>query len=626
LGDRILVKSASQLALQLVSAGVLAAVFTGCAKEDVAAPGYCAPQQRPLNGAKTGVARVFMPDPIIGSGIATLAPTASNLDAHARAANLSNLLGTGVLAGKYADVRDGSVCGASYGAYDLDGQFSYSHSDARFQEAMTYYWSDKFRSELDGLGYLGSSGSSAVRAVRILANCPVTENAFFVRTADEQGQPLDLVCLGHSTATPGARYADDAMVTVHELQHATTTGVYNDHLKQFWYDEAGALNEAVSDFMALMQQQPLLGSQDPKLFSRWALGAFMPGRSSSRGAHRCPTYDPTYPACGGFPAFSADSNKISYVYPDGMGWPHANGFRGPGYASSAFSTYASQEEIHNASVLMTGALWDVYEGIRANHGGDAAAARALASKLVLEALKHLPRPYTTPITFRALASQMSLYAATVGLTASDQASMTAALTERGLLGGPQVAAHWASVGPGNASVTPGMRILDNPPRLKGWLVDMFQTLEATALVPQGIETNNGKLDPGELVAVWFDIQNGDATTAGGVTLTVTALDAYATFQEQANIGIVSSTQAQLMYGKINGTAVVSALSSSNPTYHVATGNTYFRTNPYFDRTYSHAFWVKVSPSAPSGATMRFQVQARPSNGATSTVIFSATIQ
>lgn len=164
---------------------------------------------------------------------------------------------------------------------------------------------------------------------------------------------------------------------------------------------------------------------------------------------------------------------------------------------------------------------------------------------------------------------MALYAPVVGLDA-DQASVSAALTERGLLGGTLLTSSWAAVGAGNASVTPGLRILDTPTLLKDWLLDMFGSLAAVALVPQGIETGiNGKMDPGELVTVWFDLKNLEAASAGGVMLTVVPLDPYATIETHANRGLVSTTEAQIMYGKVNGTAIVTALDSSNATYKVA---------------------------------------------------------
>lgn len=135
LGTDFLRKTASIIDLDFLSVGRASAslalwvgvsvALASCAKKEAEDASYCAPEERPLGGSTTGVARVFSPDPIVSSGNAFLAPTATNLDDYATEVRLDNLLGTGVLAGKYVDVRDGSVCGGGYGAYDYSARFSY---------------------------------------------------------------------------------------------------------------------------------------------------------------------------------------------------------------------------------------------------------------------------------------------------------------------------------------------------------------------------------------------------------------------------------------------------------------------------------------------------------------------
>jgi hypothetical protein len=395
------------------AAGLIATALAGCAKGSSDSQGVnCAASSLEPNVATdTGTARVFSPDPILASGQDALSPTSLQLDSFAKGVTLERLGGHGVLEGKYVDVRNGLGCDGWFGAFDAQNAFAYPHSDARFQEAMSYYWGDQYRSSLDKAGYLQPS-----LPVHVLAHCSKEDNAFFMRGKDSGGNRVELVCLGDSVATPGASYADDATVTVHELQHATTTDTYSfsENLNSFWYDEAGSLNEAVSDFMALVFEEPLVSPTfDPRVFSRWALGTFIPHHAGTRGAHKCPAYDPTYPSCTGFPAFSATNNTISYVYPDGMGWPYANNFQGPGYARDAFSTYKGQEEIHNAGILLTGALWDVYEAIKANHSGNQAEAQSLSTKLVMESISHLPKPTSSsgsPVSYRGLATQLVTYA------------------------------------------------------------------------------------------------------------------------------------------------------------------------------------------------------------------------
>jgi hypothetical protein len=359
------------------------------------------------------------------------------------------------------------------------------------------------------------------------------------------------------------------------------------------------------------------------------LGTFIPNHKNSRGAHKCPAYDPSYPNCGSFPTFSAQNNTISYVYPDGLGWPYANQFAGPGYVSKAFSTSKVQEEIHNAGVLFAGALWDVYDGLLANYGGSETQARMLSSKVVLEAIKLLPKPTSasrSPVTFRGFADQMVAVAPAVGLTAQDQAAMVSALTARGLYGGTLLGNNWGTVGPGK-SATPGLRIQDNPTLIKEWLLSILGG-DGSALVPQGVTTGlNSQLDPNELVAVWFDLLNNDAQTAGGVELTVKSLDPDVTFESNPDLnrGLLGSDTAQIRYGKVNGTNIVTALTSSNQTYHVGTGNSYFRTNPFFDSKWTTALWVRVGKNAAHGKVIHFQVSLAPTNGPVSVIDFPATI-
>ncbi len=611
------------LFLSLVVA-LLGAASCSPSQSSPAPQSSCAPTSLSVTASSTGPALIFQPDPMIDSGNANLTPTSSQLDQYRKSVTLSHLSGEGVLQGQYANVLNGLQCNMAHNAYDPGNQFAYSHSDPRFQEAMAYYYGDQFRASLDGLGYLQPAGS-----IDIIAHCMQDDNAFFERIVQADGTTVQHVCLGDSVATPGASYADDGIVTAHESEHATTMDTYSpiQDLNQFWYDEAGSMNEAISDFMGLLfTDQWVPSSFDPRLFSRWALGTFVPNDVNTRGAHLCPAYDSAYPDCGNYPNFSADKNTISYVYPDGVGWPYANNYAAPGYASQAFKTYSAQEEIHNAGTLLEGALWDVYTALQSNHGGSADAARAAAIPLVLEAVKQLPHPSSanlSPVTFIGFAANVVQAAKTLGYSTTDQNSVAAALEARGLYNTPQLSAGWAAVGPG-VSYSPGVKILDNPNTLKNWLGSMGGD---PTIVTQGLTTGlNGKLDPGEVDAIWFDIQDTASLTAGGVLVTVTSNDPNVTFLDgNTNIGAVSSSQAQIFYGKINGTTIVNALSSSNATYHVPASNSYFGTDPLLSGTWRAALWISVSPNAKAGEVATFQIQAEPSNGAAATVNFPVTI-
>lgn len=574
-----------------------------------------------------GAAEVFFPDPVAASGNSSLSPTSLRLDLYRQPVELERLSGKGILEGQYVEVRNGISCSGGFLAFDEGNRFVYSHSDPRFQEAMAYYVGDRFRSSVANLGYL-----TVTDPVQIVAHCMKQDNAYFAREIDAMsGKTIQKVCLGDSLATPGASYGDDAVVTIHELQHATTHELYtgstpNLILNQFWYDEAGALNEAISDFAGLVTlESHVPAGIDARQFSRWALDKFYPNQRATRGAHRCPEYDSGYRSgCASFGTFSSDSNLVSYVYPDGLGWPYADNFAGPDEVRSAFKNTRSQEEIHNAGILLSGALWDMYDALKARRSGDGESARALSLKAVYEALRQLPRPSLanlSPVSFRSLASAILSVAPSVGFSAGDVDAARQAFSDRGLVGGAELAAGWAAVGEGLA-VTPGLKVEDNPNKLRSWLYSLGSD---PGLVTHGIETGmNAQLDPGEIAAIWFDLKNVSAVTAGGVQLRIVSQDPEVTFLDgMTNIGAVSSSEAQIQYFKINGTAIVQAL--NGPNFPTGAGNSYFGTNPYFSRTWSTALWVKVSPSAAHGRTVSFRVEATPSNGAAATATFTARI-
>lgn len=625
MNDRWIIAVSGVLVIGLSGAGCGSGDSNPPPRNDTA--GSCATERLPVGTAgATGSALVFQPDPLARSGSQSVSPTSAILDELRSEVTLDRLGGQGVLEGSYVDIRNGTSCREDFGAFDSSNRFQYNHSDPRFQEAMSYFYGDTYRASLDSAGYLLPKN-----AVKIVAHCMQDDNAYFVRGTDENGQMVEKVCLGDSVMTPGASYSDDASVVVHELQHATTVDTYSltQDMNRFWYDEAGALNEAISDFMSLSFLAPSVQSPaDPRVFSRWALGTFLTDYVGSRGAHRCSAYDSAYPNCSNFKSdesgFSATGNTLSYVYPDGVGWPYANNYRAPGYLRQAFLSYRGQEEIHNTGLVVTGALWEVYEAFKANHGGDASQAYGLTTRLVMETLRHLPKPTLanqSPVTFREFASQLEQSATLLGFSAQDQASVTQALTTRGLVGGTGVAADWAEVGAGKPE-TPGVKITDNSQQLKNWFLRMGTNPQ---VVTQSGGANN-KFNPGEVAAIWFDVRNQSGNTAGGVTVTVTSEDPDITILDgNYNIGAISPSKAQIQYGKINGTEIVAALSSPNSTFHVPTGNSYFETNPHFDFLWTTAIFVKVNASATGGKSVNMRVELTPSNGVTETVTFPVTI-
>ena len=629
--------------------GVLSLVVSGCLgrgaeSTETSAQTQCAPGIRSLGrGSTQGSAYIFLGDPISASKNLNLSPLSTTLNDWVTPVVLKHLAGDGVLRGSQIEVRNGLQCLGEFGAYQRDHQFNYKYGDFRFQEAMTYYYADSYQSHLSDIGYLRSPDP-----VRVYAHCELEDNAYFTWARDSNsGQLYQMVCLGDSLETPGASYSDDSQVVIHELQHAATGDQYSSEtdLNQFYYDEAGSMNEAISDFMALGYTDAFLNSSpdlDPRVFSRWALGTFFQGVDGSRGSHQCPSYDPHFPQCEGFPFFSRASRSsqvsLSFAYPDGLGWPYHGGSPGSDSLVTLFKTYPSQEEIHNAGTIVTGALWDAYALMKQNHGGNAQQSYSLMSQLVLESIRHLPQPDLSvnhsPVTFMELGRQLVLYAPYIrGLTHSDQDSLLQALTQRGLYQAPRIEdSQWLGVGAGTnfrlkTSKTPGFKLIDDPMVLKRWLAQ--QGADPQIIQPDPSQTLNSMLDPGEVVMVWFDLKNNSNLTAAGILLTVSSLDPEVEILDSRfNIGFLSGSsepKAQVMYGKVNGSDILSVLNPPQLDTMIPMGNTYFSTNPYFSQSYRTGIWIHALATAPHGKWVRFRVQAEPANGVASTQEFDLQI-
>ena len=619
--------------------GFILILFEGCA-QDPSIKHTCAPSILAVQAGSDGNAFVFSPDPIAASGNLALNPISSHLNEFRTPVTLSRLKGNGTLDGKFISVSDVLNCQGRFGAFDAKNQFLYSHGDSHFQETMAYYFGDLFQEGLHQSGYLLTKDS-----LKILVHCGLEDNSFYFRGKNEDGQLIEGVCLDDSLKSPGASYADDGAVTMHELQHATTSGNYSDTIQmgQLYYDEAGALNEAISDFMSLMftdSRFTLNSAVDARVFSRWALGTFDPEKSHLRGAHRCPVYDSKYPSCDDFPRFSvADpirkkENTVSYIYPDGMGWPYPNNYSSENTIEKVFEKYGSQEEIHNAAVLMTGALWDIYSQLKKNHGEAAPPLSQAITQLVMESVRHLPSPNfvnnRSPINYIIFAQNLLAYAESIPFfTPVDLISIREMLTARGLAGYPELKGDWMEVGAGTNlfiqnSASPGVFILDSPTVLKKWLEDLNRN---PAIIPQSPASgSNFQLDPGEVAALWFDIQNNSEWTAGSVLLTVTSDDPDLKIMDgslnRGYLTLSGKNSAQVVYGKINGTSIVSALTPSR----VKTGNSYFKTNLNFSGRPTNAIWVKVSEQAPHGKRVALHVRAEPSNGIANEREFWITLQ
>jgi hypothetical protein len=106
------------------------------------------------------------------------------------------------------------------------------------------------------------------------SNCGVENNAYYDPAAQ-------VVCLGHVTVSPELYFATDPTVTWHEMGHAfnhismnfrhrakTQTTLQSSSLGSLAYDEAGSINEGLSDWYSFMMNRR-------GHFAEWALGRYI---------------------------------------------------------------------------------------------------------------------------------------------------------------------------------------------------------------------------------------------------------------------------------------------------------------------------------------------------------------
>jgi hypothetical protein len=549
---------------------------------------------------------------MVDSGNAFISPGSSTLGNFTTSATLTNLTGVGVLKGTLVDVVT-DVCSQTYGARSTSNNFTYTHSDARFNEVMTYHHGNLYRGQLSTAGALYPTASFLM-----IANCDVDDNAYYTQGIDNSGNIIPYVCMGKSTRYPTTTtFSDDTQVVVHELQHSVTGAAYSasEDFNKLNYDEAGAMNEAISDFTALMQSDPDVVSPFVNTdFSRWALGQFFT-TSALRGAAKCPVWTPDYPACASFSktpssGFSAASRTVSFAYPDGLGWPYA----GPSTSATlrtAWRTSGGFEEIHQTAPVFSGALFDVYLALKTSTGDGPTSKRRLL-RLLMETIKVLPKysvSNPSPITMPGFATSMLSIAAgsTAGtFTAGEQTLISNALAARGLTGIPAVADGWASVGAGSVEHA-GIYFFETPP---------------------AVGVANSRINAGEKGMIWFDIQNSSANTAAAPLIKVTSSDSRIFFSDSTiNHGRISSAVAFTRYAKINGSNIVAALNNGTGVQNTGMTTSYFGTS-YYGINSDTALYIEVAPGTPVGTTVNFTVEVDPVNKTSvkSTLTFPVTTQ
>jgi hypothetical protein len=198
-----------------------------------------APSQakQPASGSATGVARIFMVNPVQSSGnqdltdqkdSATAVPASEYTDAQLR-----NLDGSGYLHGKWANVR--SSTGAA--AYSASNTFRYNRSEDQFEQVMGYFWVNEAQEYLQSLGFGTSLRPILKRPYDVRIDQYGVDNSYMT----DKG---DYLRFGKG----GVDDAEDAEVIDHEYGHA----VQNDQVTGFGSSlDAGSIGEAFGDYFGV---------------------------------------------------------------------------------------------------------------------------------------------------------------------------------------------------------------------------------------------------------------------------------------------------------------------------------------------------------------------------------------
>jgi len=225
------------------------------------------------SGGSTGLAAVFMVNPVQSSGDQTLrdqkdSATAVPASEYATV-TLRNLDGSGYLSGDWANVR--STTGNQ--AHSDTNNFFYDRSQDQFEQVMGYFWINQAQEYLQSLGFGSSLSPILKRPFDVRINQNGIDNSYM-------WDKKDLIRLGKG----GVDDAEDAEVIVHEYGHA----VHHDQVPGFGRSfDAGAIGESFGDYLAVSV------GLDAARDNAWPVLA----------AESCPmdwdatSYDPTAPHC-----------------------------------------------------------------------------------------------------------------------------------------------------------------------------------------------------------------------------------------------------------------------------------------------------------------------------------------
>jgi len=189
------------------------------------------------NGSSTGVASVFVPNPVQSLGDETLtdqkdSDAAVPVTAY-HTVTLTNLDGSGFLSGKYATVY--SETGNP--AFSPTNTFMYTRHQDEFEQVMAYYWITEAQKYIQSLGFGVTRRAIDDQPQKVRINQLGYDNSF------ETDHPILEIRYGKG----GVDDAEDAEVILHEYGHA----IHSSQNFSFASEQAGAISEGFADYWAV---------------------------------------------------------------------------------------------------------------------------------------------------------------------------------------------------------------------------------------------------------------------------------------------------------------------------------------------------------------------------------------
>ena len=242
------------LALSSCALVALAAASAGSAKSKPPAGGGS-------TTGSTGNGRVFFPNPVAALGDQSLTDRDdadyAELQPAYRAVRLTNLDGSGLLRGDYADVRAGR---GDKRVKSPSNTFVFGRSDDGFEQVMAYYWVTEAQRYIQSLGF-GIWRRPINKAPQAVSVNQFPEDASMFRAKKEQ------LRFGYG----GVDDAEDADVILHEYGHA----MHFSQAPSFYLTvEGAAIGEGFADYWAVTVSQVLAPSADPACVADWDATAY----------------------------------------------------------------------------------------------------------------------------------------------------------------------------------------------------------------------------------------------------------------------------------------------------------------------------------------------------------------